>query len=165
MQMENSLGFHRCLCHSPFALTKGSGKLEKGRDQHLPGRAAWRRVGMDRSVFSQGGFCRPGGHVSNVASAAAPPSLGTPPVVALPKRQLPNGRLPGNASAVRPVAAGNLLWLRAWPQQTLSGESRSGFTFCNNAGLGPAVEPGKGDVPGLASSPLPSHTSPVLCSP
>lgn len=40
--------------------------------------------------------------MSNVATAATPPSLGTSPVVTLPKRRIPKGRPADNTSAVKP---------------------------------------------------------------
>lgn len=58
----------------------------------------------------------------------------------------------------------NLLWSCTQPQENLVGEPPSCFTLCNNTGQGLAVDPGKGNAPGLSSCPLSIRTSPALCS-
>lgn len=75
----------------------------------------------------------------------------------------------GFQMAARPIilhlSTPNLLWSCAWPKQNFMGEPLSCFTLCNIAGQGPAVEPGKGNAPGLSFHPLSINPSPTLCSP
>lgn len=75
----------------------------------------------------------------------------------------------GFQRAARPIilqlSNPTLLWLHVRPQQTFTGEPLSRFTFCNNTGQGLAVEPSKGNAPGLSSRPLSICTNHALCTP